>query len=166
MKKVKLLLCVMFCMLFLGGCGKTFSEKELKELKENATTHSQELHKYITFKKGYEDAVLLETVCEYTDFYDDSASEDWLCLYSKYQLQDGSIVYFNTVLADMQGVGELPDYPVFFQPFEESEYNYTYNKSLAETGKVEVGDRKLKSVGEDVYAQEGSKGTTYYFIIK
>lgn len=166
MKKVKLIVSMVLCMFLLVGCGNTLSNKDLRVVKENMTAHSVEIDKYITGSKEYEGAVLLETVYEYADYNEDSDKTDWVRIFSKYQLEDGSIVYFNTALANLKPLGELPDTPIFLEPFEESEKNYAMYKSLAETGEYKLGDRKLKSVGEDVYAEKGDNGTTYYFVIE
>lgn len=166
MKKVKLIVSMVLCMFLLVGCGNTLSNKDLRVLKENVTAHSVEIDKYITSREEYKNAVLLETVYEYADYNDDSEETDWVRIFSKYQLEDGSIIYFNTVLANLKPLGELPDTPIFLEPFEESEKNYAMYKSLAETGEYKLGDRKLKSVGEDVYAEKGDNGTTYYFVIE
>ena len=90
MKKVKLIVYMVLCMFLLTGCGNALSNKDLKVVKGNMAAHSQEIDKYITGKEEYKNAVLLETVCEYADFNDDSVSSDWLRIYSKYQLKEGS----------------------------------------------------------------------------
>lgn len=170
MKRIKVLLSIVICVLLLGGCGDSsfFDKDEIKQLIENCTIHSGEVHKCITGKEEYKEAVLLETVFQYTDVYDNSEGPDWAHVYSKYQMQDGSVIYFATIITDMKGIGKLSDNPIWLHPIEEQEYNYTYNRNLAVNGEDESGDLELEGVGHDVYAYEAPDGSGchYYFIVK
>ena len=163
MKKVKLLLCLMICTLLLGGCGKILNKKEAKQLKENAKIYCGEVHKRLAQEEGYENAVLLEVFVYYIDIYDNSERPDAANVYSKYQLEDGSIIYFNTMISDMKGLGELTDKSFYFLPFEEREEEYLVYREAADTGNLR-GD-KLKSLGEGVYARESESGASYYFMV-
>ena len=159
----------MILCLLLSGCGTTFSKSELKQLKENAATHSGEVHKRITFgEEAFQNAVLLETIFCYTDVYDNTKGPDYAHVYSKYQMEDGAVIYFDTYISDMKGIGELCDKPIFLTPFEEQESDYTKYENLAKTGKSESNELTLKKVGENVYAHERASESVcnYYFVVE
>ncbi len=163
MKKVRLLITIMICTLLLGGCGESLNKKEAKQLKENAKIYCDEVHKRLAQEEKYGNAVLLEAFVYYIDIYDNSESPDAANVYSKYQLEDGSIIYFNTMISDMKGLGELTDKSFYFLPFEEREDEYLVYREAADTGNLR-GD-KLKSLGEGVYVRESESGASYYFMV-
>ncbi len=101
MKKAKFFIAIMICTLLLGGCGESLNKKETKQLKENAKIYCDEVHKRLSQEEKYSNAVLLEAFVYYIDIYDNSERPDAANVYSKYQLADDSIIYFNTMISEM-----------------------------------------------------------------
>ena len=162
MNKSKIFIAIMICALLLGGCGEILNKKEAEQLKEDAKICCEEVHKSFIQEEGYENAVLLEAFVEYTDVYDESLSSDTANVFSKYQLEDGSIIYFNNFISDMKGLGELTDKSYIFHSTEREEYYLDY-KEAAETGNHR--GEELKSVGDGVYVREAEESSIYYFMI-
>lgn len=169
MKKIFRLLSAAACILFVAavmtGCSKTFDENELKQLQENISVYCTQAHENIISDDKYCDAVLLETVIEYHDTYDNTNTADWGHIYSKYRLSDGTVVYLDTPLYDMSRYGEMADAFSPFGPFEEREEYYNAQRDLADCGKSSYyGTDQLEEAGDGVYVIEKESSSTYYFI--
>ncbi len=173
MKKTKIFIAIILGILVLGSCalciallghsGDVLSKKEAKQLKGNAKVRCQEAHKGLVKHDRYKNAILLETVFVYIDTYDESTNPDVGSIYSKYQLEDGTIEYVYSQILDMKGLGELTDNSYIMQPFVEREEYYLEYRAAATTGKLR--EEELKSVGDGVYYREGETSSTYYFMI-
>lgn len=170
MKKIRNLLCAITCFLLtaalLTGCAKTFNEKELEQLKENISVYCAEAHDNIISYDQYRDAVLLERVIEYRDIYDNSDMADWGHIYSKYQLPDESVIYFDTPLNGMAGCGEMPGEHLPLEPYGEREEYYNAQRDLAAAGTSSYYGWELEKVGSWAYAIADDSSCTYYFIME
>lgn len=147
----------------------TFNNKELTQLKENFSVYCEEAHAKVINYEAYADAVLLERVIEYTHMYDDERW-DWGHIYSKYQLPDGSVIYLESVLMEMNETGNLYDDYSPTGPYEIWIDYYNAQKDLATTGTSTYyggtnDPLELKEVSDGVYAYIKEASVTYYFIM-
>jgi len=169
MKKKFALLSVITCSMLtaalLTGCAKIFDEKELDTLKENISVYCAEAHDTIISYDKYRDAVLLERVIEYRDIYDNSDTADWGHIYSKYQLPDESVIYFDTPLSGMSGCGEMTGDHLPLEPYGEREEYYNAQRDLATAGTSSYYGWDLEKAGSWAYVMSDNSSCTYYFIM-
>lgn len=168
MKKIFRLLSAAACILFVAavmtGCSKNFDENELKKLRENISVYCTQAHENIISDDRYCDAVLLETVIEYHDTYDNTDAADWGHIYSKYRLSDGTVIYLDTPLYDMSGYGEMADAFSPRGPLEEREEYYNTQRDLADGKKSSSsGTDQLEEAADGIYVIEKETSSTYYF---